>query len=132
MASLQELAKPWAAKKFFFRKQFSGETVPAIIVRLPGGAAHGGASYWALSLQAPFGRCELEYVTDLDKLSSQYAYRARHPMVGDPCSRTVYDPLRLGTLPDGAWVRGEVVQPGIRPPIAIEIQMRAGHLVATR
>ena len=133
VASLQELGKPWAAKKFFLRKQFSNETVPAMVIRLPGGAARSGASYWAFSLQAPFGRCELEYLTDLDKLSSQYAYRAHHPMVGDPCSNTLYDPLRLGTLPDGSWARGEVAQgSGIRPPIAVEVHVSGSHLVATK
>jgi hypothetical protein len=133
VAAVEELEKPWASKKFVFRKPFSGETSPAMVVRLPGGAAGGSASYWAFSLQAPFERCELEYVTDLGSLASQYGYRARHPMVANPCSGSIYDPLRLGTLPTGAWVRGEVVQgSGVRPPIAIEIHMRAGHLVATR
>lgn len=133
VAAIEELGKPWASKRFLFRKRFSGETIPATVVRLPGGAAGDSASYWAFSLQAPFERCELEYVTDLSKLASQYGYGARHAMVANPCSSTLYDPLRLGTLPNGAWARGEVVQgSGIRPPIAIEIQLRAGHLVATR
>ena len=133
VAAVEELGKPWASKKFLFRKSFSGETIPAMVVRLPGGAPGASALYWAFSLQAPFERCELEYVTDLGRLANQYGYRARHPMVANPCSGTVYDPLRLGTLPNGAWVRGEVVQgSGIRPPVAIETHMRAGHLVATR
>jgi len=133
VAAVEELGKPWTSKKFLFRKPFSGETIPAMVVRLPGGAAGGSPSYWAFSLQAPFERCELEYVTDLGRLASQYGYRARHPMVANPCSGTLYDPLRLGTLPNGAWARGEVVQgSGIRPPVAIETHMRAGHVVATR
>jgi len=133
VAAVEELGKPWASKKFLFHKPFSSETIPAMVVRLPGSAPGGSASYWAFSLQAPFERCELEYVTDLGRLASQYGYRARHPMVANPCSGTIYDPLRLGTLPNGAWVRGEVVQgSGIRPPISIQIDMRAGHLVATR
>ena len=133
VASLQELAKPWASKKFLFRKRLTDETVPALVVRLPGGAANRSASYWAFSLQAPYGRCELEYVTALDKLAGQYGYRARHPMVGDPCSGTLYDPLRLGTVPGGAWARGEVVQgSSIRPPIAIEARVQGNHLIASQ
>ena len=133
VATLQELAKPWSSKKFLFRKRLTDETVPALVVRLPGGAANRSASYWAFSLQAPYGRCELEYVTALDKLAGQYGYRARHPMVGDPCSGTLYDPLRLGTVPGGAWARGEVVQgSSIRPPIAIEIRVQGNHLIASQ
>ncbi len=133
VATVEELGKPWTSKKFLFRKPFGGETAAAMVVRLPVGAANDSASYWAFSLQAPFERCELEYVTDLHKLASQYGYAARHPMVANPCSSTLYDPLRLGTLPNGAWARGEVVQgSGIRPPVAIETHLRAGHLVATR
>lgn len=132
VATLQELAKPWSSKKFVFRKPFSNEPVPAIVVRLPG-AANRSASYWAFSLRAPFGHCELEYVTDVGKLSSQYGYHARYPMAADPCSGTLYDPLRLGTLPGGAWVRGEVAHgSGVRPPFAIEVSIRGSHLVAAR
>jgi len=132
VATLQELAKPWSSKKFLFRKPFGNESVPAIVVRLPGAASR-SASYWAFSLRAPFGHCELEYVTDVGKLSSQYGYHARYAMVADPCSGTLYDPLRLGTLPGGAWARGEVVRgSGVRPPFAIEVSIQGSHLVAAR
>jgi hypothetical protein len=133
VATLQELAKPWSSRKFLIRKRFSNETLPAIVVRLPGGKADHGAAFWAFSLQAPFGRCELEFVTDLGKLSSQYGCRGSHPMVGDPCNGIVYDPLRMGTLGGGVWARGEIVQgAGIRPPIGIEVRVQGNHLVVVR
>ncbi|MBI3668778.1 MAG: hypothetical protein HY237_03220 [Acidobacteria bacterium] len=133
VATLRELAKPWSSKKFLFRRPFSNETLPAIVVRLPGGTASRGAAFWAFSLQAPFGRCELEFVTDVGKLSSQYSYRAKHPMVADPCNGIVYDPLRMGTVGGGVWARGDVVQgAGIRPPISIEVRVQGNHLVAGR
>jgi hypothetical protein len=133
VATLEELANPWASKKFLFRKRLTNEVVPAVVVRLPGGAANQSASYWAFSLQAPFERCELEYVTDLNKLAEQYGYRARHPMVGDPCTSTLYDPLRMGTLPGGAWASGEVVQgSSIRPPMAVEVRVEADRLIASQ
>jgi len=132
-ASLQELAQPWSSKKFLFHKQSSGENIPAIVVRLPGGQSGRSASFWAFSLQAPFGRCELEYVTDLARLAREYGYQARHPMVTDACNGAIYDPLRLGTLPGGAWARGEVVQgAGIRPPVAIEVRVQGKQVVALR
>ncbi len=131
VATLEELSKPWSSKKFLFRQRLTNEVVPAIVVRLPGGAANRSSSYWAFSLQAPFGRCELEYATDLNKLAQEYGYQARHPMVANPCSSTIYDPLRLGTLPGGAWARGETVQgPSIRPPIAIEMRVEGNRLIA--
>lgn len=132
IATLQELAKPWAAKKFFYRRRFTNESVPAMVVRQPGAATR-GAAFWAFSLQAPFGRCELEFVTDLHTLANQYGYRANHPMVVDPCNATVYDPLRMGTLPSGAWARGEVVQgAGVRPPIGIDVHVKGDRLLASK
>ena len=130
---VQELARPWSSKRFLFRKRTSSETVPPLVVRLPGGGSNSEGRYWGFSLQAPYGRCELELVTDLNRLASQYGYKSRYPMVGDPCTGTVYDPLRLGTAPGGAWVRGEIVSgAGLRPPIAIEIRVRGNQLVATQ
>jgi hypothetical protein len=133
VASLQELAQPWSSKKFLFHKRSSGENIPAIVVRLPGGQSGRSASFWAFSLQAPFGRCELEYITDLARLAREYGYQARHPMVTDACNGAIYDPLRLGTLPSGAWARGEVVKgAGIRPPVAIEVRVQGKQVVALR
>ncbi len=131
-ASLEELAKPWSSKAFTFHSRSGREPVEAMAVRLPGPAGR-VESYWAFSLQEPFGKCQLEYVADLTKLSGQYGYAARHPMVGNPCNGTVYDPLKLGTTPSGAWARGEVVHGnGMRPPIAIELRVQRNQLIATQ
>lgn len=132
VASVEDLAKPWSAQRFHFRNRLTGASVPAMVVRLPAGAPGDSASYWAFSLQAPFGRCELDYATDLAKLSSEYGYQANHPMVVDACKGTVYDPLTLGNV-GGAWVRGEIVQgPGIRPPLSIEVRVERGRVIAAR
>jgi hypothetical protein len=70
-------------------------------------------------------------VIDLQKLSSDYKYAAKHPMVGDPCSRAVFDPLQMADLPGGAWARGAIVRGyAFRPPLAIEIRINSDQLVA--
>ncbi len=127
VATVDGMAKPWAAKRFLFRDPLASEAVPALVVHLPDG------SYWAFSLREPFGTCELEYVTDLDKLRSDYSYRADHPMVGNPCNQSVYDLLRYGSSSNGGLVRGEVVQgAGIRPPMAIEVRVDGKQIIAVR
>ena len=91
-----DLAKPWSSVDFFVRNRLTGENIPATIVRLPGGSGlHRPHGYWAFSRKAPYGSCQLEYITDIDKLRSEYDYRAaNHPLVGNPCSHTLYDPLK--------------------------------------
>jgi hypothetical protein len=132
IARLDELSKPWSSVAFTFIRPDTREEVPAIIVRLPG-AAGSSESYWAFSLEEPYGKCQLVYVTEIGKLSSQFGFAARHPMVGDPCNGAVFDPLRMGARPDGAWVRGEIVQGGaLRPPISIEVSIRGERLYANR
>ena len=97
-----------------------------MVVHLPEGG------YWAFSLEEPYGRCELEFVTDVAKLRKEYGYPASHPMVGDPCTHTVYDLLRYGSAPAGL-VRGEVVRgTAIRPPLAIEVRVEGHRVVAAR
>lgn len=128
IASVSELSKPWAAKRFQYHDFVTGQYEPAMVVHLP----HG--EYWGFSLIEPFGNCQLEFITDLDKLKSDYGYRADHPMVGDPCNHTVYDLLRYG---GGAstdnLVRGVIVKGnGIRPPMAIEIKVQGSDVVAGR
>jgi hypothetical protein len=126
VATTDELAKPWSSKRFIFREPGTFKDTPGIVVHLPGG------TYWGLSLREPYGDCELEYVTDLQKLDTEYHYRASHPMVGDPCNRTVFDLTRYGTAP-GGLVRGEIAQgAGVRPPIAIEIRTHGKEILAER
>jgi hypothetical protein len=126
-ATLEELSKPWSAKKFIFVKPFSSESTKAMVMRLPGGAL------WAFSLQEPFGQCELEFVKDTSQLAAKYGYRASHPMVVDPCNSTVYDPLKVGQLGANTWARGEVVQgDGLRPPLSIDVVVRGRSIIADR
>jgi hypothetical protein len=133
IATVAELAKPWSSKQFFFQSRLSGENVPSMIVRLPGGAATQSSAYWAFSLREPFGRCQLEYIEDFAKLSAEYGFRAKHPMVGDPCSRAVFDPLQLKDLPGNVWVRGAIAQgSAIRPPLGIEVKIQGKQILAVR
>jgi hypothetical protein len=125
VATVDELSKPWTARKFTFVKPVTGENIPAMVVRLPAGAL------WAFSLQGPNGRCNLEYVDDLPALDSKYGYRATHPMVVSPCDQTVYDPLKIGSLGGNIWVRGEIVQGlSLRPPISIDVKVRGRSIIA--
>jgi hypothetical protein len=132
-ATVNDLAKQWSAKEFTFVDPVTHSTTPAMVVRLPGGPANSSASYWAFSLEAPYQNCQLQYVADLDELATRFGYHAAHPMVASTCDDTIYDPLKMGTIPTGAWVRGEIVQgAGIRPPTSIEIKLQGNNLVADR
>jgi hypothetical protein len=127
VATVDELEKVWSSKRFIYRDQSTGEQTKAIVIRMPGG------NLWGFLLREPFGNCELEYVTDLQKLQKQYHYRAEHPMVGDPCNRTVFDMTRYGTNSAGRLVRGQVAQgSAIRPPLAIEIHTSGKQVIAGR
>jgi hypothetical protein len=131
VATVQELAEPWSSKTFMF--QGGKDNIASIVVRLPDRAPGQPGSYWAFSLRPMFGSCQLEYIINPQKLSSEYGFEARHPVVGDPCSHTVFDPLEMADLPGGAWARGAIVKGyGFRPPLGIEIQIRSDQLVATR
>ena len=133
VAPLQELAEPWSSKAFVFHKPDTKEAVSSIVVRLPDSAADESRSYWAFSLQPLFGHCRLEYITDPQKLSTDYKFEARHPMVADPCTRAAFDPLQMADMPGGAWARGAIVKgSAFRPPIGIEIVIRSDQLVATK
>ena len=133
VATVDELEKPWAAKKFTFVKPDSLERIPAVVVRLPGTPGDQSAGYWGFSLAAPYGLCNLEYITNLKDLAGRFNYPENHPMVAAPCDGTLFDPLRMGMTPAGAWVRGEVVQgAGIRPPVSIRIQVKGKSLIADR
>src|SRR6266404_483154 len=134
IANIDEMAQPWASKDFFYKNRLSGENVPAVLVRLPVGSASQPASYWAFSLNAPFGNCKLEYVADVEKLRTDYGFRAaKHPMVGNPCSRTLFDPLKMMNIPGGVWARGAIAQGSdLRPPLGIEIEIRGKQIMAAR
>jgi hypothetical protein len=54
-------------------------------------------------------------------------------MVGDPCSRAVFDPLQMADLPSGEWARGAIVKgSAFRPPLGIEIRIQSDQLVAAK
>jgi hypothetical protein len=39
----------------------------------------------------------------------------------------------MGTLPNGSWARGEIVQgSGFRPPMQIEVRLEGNKLIAGR
>ena len=126
IATASELAKDWSAKKFIFRDPLTSREMPAMVVHLPGGV------YWGFSLVEPYGSCEMEFITDLQKLRADYGFRASHPMVGDPCNRAVFDLTRYGNGPAGL-VRGEIAHgAAVRPPLAIEIEVRGKQVLAKK
>ena len=135
IADVTEMAKPWSSKEFFIRNGLTAENVPALLVRLPGGSASQASGYWAFSKNSPYGNCKLEYITDLERLKNDYGFQAaKHPMVGNPCSHTVFDPLKTSVLPgSGVWVRGAIVQGSdLRPPLGVEISVRGKDILAVR
>ncbi len=130
VAVVSELAQTWSSKKFFFRSLTLSRYVPSVIVRLPGPASE-SKSYWAFSLQAPFVQCQFEYIENVAKISSEYGFAARHPMVVNPCSRAIHDPLQLKELPGNILVRGAIVQGSdLRPPYGIEIKVSGNQIYA--
>jgi tRNA A-37 threonylcarbamoyl transferase component Bud32 len=130
VGSVSELAQPWSSKKFFFRSLTQSKYVSALIVRLPGPAAQ-SKSYWAFSLEAPFNQCQFEYIDDVAKLSSDYGFEAKHPMVVNPCSHTVFDPLQLKEITGNIMVRGAIVQGhDLRPPFGIEVKVSGNQINA--
>jgi hypothetical protein len=134
IATIAEMAQPWSSKQFFIRNGLTGESLPGLLIRLPASSASQENGYWAFSMNAPFGNCQLEYITDLAKLKSEYDFKgAKHPMVGNPCSRTLYDPTKLTNLPGNVWVRGSIVQGSdLRPPLGIELKVQGKTIQAIR
>ena len=135
IATVEEMAKPWSSKQFFIRNMVSGADVPGILIRLPGGSASRASGYWAFAADAPYGNCRLEYITDLARLRAEYGFRAaRHPMVVNPCTQTVFDPAKTTRLPGtGAIVSGAIAQGSdLRPPLGIEIRVRGREIEAIR
>ena len=134
VATVAEMSKPWTSKSFFFVNHLTGENVPAMLVRLPQGSPNSAEGYWAYEVNAPFGNCRLEYITDLTHLANDYGFNsARHPMVGNPCSRTVFDPTKMSEIPGNFWVRGTIVQGSdVRPPLGIELKIQNKNIQALR
>lgn len=135
IAEVEEMAKPWSSKEFFVRNRLSGENTPGILIRLPTGSASQASGYWAFSVNAPYGDCRLVFVTNLTKLKTDYDFQAaKHPMVGNPCSRTLFDPLKMTSLPgSNIFVRGGIVQGSdLRPPFGIELRVRGKEIEAIR
>jgi hypothetical protein len=131
VATLYELAAPWSSKTFSFVDPNTRQSVPAMIIHLPGPPAE--PSFWAFALTSPFSRCQLQYLADLGALAHRFGVSAAHPMVVSDCDGAVFDPLKMATLPDGSWVRGDIVHGGaIRPPISIQIEVRGRDIVADR
>jgi len=134
VATIGDMAKAWSSKSFMLQDPISNENVPALLIRLPTGSASQASGYWGLSMNPAYGSCRLEYLTDLAKLRSDYGYRAaNHPMVGNPCSHTVFDPTKMTMLPGNIWVRGAIVQGSdLRPPLGIEIEIKGKEILALR
>jgi len=134
IAQFSDLSKPWSSRDFFIRDIATGDNVPATIVRLPSGSPASSDGYWAFSRKAPTGSCQLEYITDLDKLLKDYDFRhANHPLVGNPCTHTLFDPLKTLSYPGNVWIRGAIVQGSdVRPPIGVEIKIQGKEILAIR
>ncbi|HMI54481.1 MAG TPA: hypothetical protein VK525_23445 [Candidatus Saccharimonadales bacterium] len=134
IAVVSELGKPWTSKEFFFRNRLTGENIPALLVRLPGGSGSQASGYWAFALKAPYGNCQMEYVEDMAKLKEVYGFAgAKHPMVGNPCNHTLFDPTRMASLPGNILVRGAIAQGSdLRPPLGIEITVKGKNILAQR
>jgi hypothetical protein len=133
VATISEL-KPWGAKQFTFRNRLTGENVPALIVRLPSGSSAQASGYWSFAMKPAYGNCRLDYIDDLEKLRTDYGYQqARHPMVGNPCNRSLYDPLKYAPLPGSVLARGAVVQGSdLRPPLGIETRIHGKQILVVR
>jgi hypothetical protein len=134
IATIAEMSKPWSSKSFFFVNHLTGENVPAMLIRLPQGSPNQADGYWAYEINVPFGNCRLEYITDLTHLTNDYEFRgAHHPMVGNPCSRAVFDPTKMSETPGNFWVRGALVQGSdVRPPLGIELKIQNKNILALR
>ncbi len=134
ITSVARMSRAWSSIDFFVKNKLTGENIPATIVRLPGGSAAQASSYYAFSRRPIAGDCELEFVADLEKLKNDYGYKfANHPLVGNPCSHTLYDPLKTANLPGNVWIRGAIVQGSdIRPPYLVEIRVKGQDIQALR
>ena len=134
IATVAEMAKPWTSKKLFLCKSPHWRECSRGADPLSSGSASQPDGYWALEMNVPFGNCKFEFVTDLDRLKNDYDFRtAKHPMVGNPCSRSVFDPLKMSEIPGDFWVRGSLAQGSdVRPPLGIELKIQGKNILAVR
>jgi hypothetical protein len=134
IADVTAMAKPWSSQEFFIRNSLTDKNAAGLLIRLPTGSPTQSSGYWAFAKNSPYGNCQLEYITDLDKLRNDYGFKgAKHPMVGNPCTQTVFDPLKITNLPGGIWVRGAMAQGSdLRPPLGIEIKVVGKSIQAVR
>jgi hypothetical protein len=134
IADVSEMAKPWTSKEFFIRNRLTDENIAGVLIRLSTGSPTQASGYWAFAKNSPYGNCQLEFITDLGKLKNEYGLKsANHPMVGNPCTQTVFDPLKITNLPGGIWVRGAIAQGSdLRPPLGIEIKVAGKTIQAVR
>jgi len=134
IATMEEMAAPWSSKEFFLQTPAAPSGISALLIRLPGGAGEKSGSYWAFSTEGIYDRrCRYEYITDVTRLSTEYGFAAEHPMVGNPCTHTVFDPLRLKQLPGNILVRGEIAKgTDFRPPLGIDIHVKEQRIQALR
>jgi hypothetical protein len=124
IATTTDMSEPWSSKKFLYRHT-NGDASPALLVHLH------GDEYWAFSLREPFGTCDLE-LASVERLRDFYNLAAKYPMVGNPCTRAVYDLTRYGNGPNGL-VRGAIVAgTAPRPPLAIEVEVQGREIVASQ
>jgi hypothetical protein len=126
IATTDELADTWSSKRFVFRPPQTANDIPAIVIKLP------KDTYVGVELREPFGTCELKYVTSLSELETDYHLQTDHPMVADPCSHAVFDLTQTAAGPNGT-VRGAVVAgAAVRPPIAVQMQVKGKDIVAVK
>jgi len=131
VATTKEMAKPWSFKRFIVRQ--AGDRMPAMLLRIPAGPAGAASGYWAFLLKASYAPCELELITDLKKLADEYGHPARNPMVVEPCTQTLFNPLSYGPIGANTYARGEVVRgTALRPPVMIDIRVQKGEVIAVR
>ena len=134
IATIGELVNPWSFKTFVFHDPTSKVSVAALLIRLPGGSASRPSGYWSTTMKPIYGNCQLDYVEDVQKLRTDYGHRrATHPMLANPCTRSLYDPLQYAALPGDILARGAVVQGSdVRPPLGIEIKLKDKQILAIR
>src|SRR5258708_35704302 len=59
IAHVGDLGKTWQALPFTFRNHMTGEIVPALLIRLPGGSPADISGNWSLQMKPAFGTCQL-------------------------------------------------------------------------